>query len=47
LVHGFAVLLLDGRLERVMARLPPGTDPDALLTAMLDASTLKFIEHEP
>jgi AcrR family transcriptional regulator len=46
LVHGFAVLLLDGRLARVMARLPPGADTDVLLTAMLDASTLKFIERE-
>jgi AcrR family transcriptional regulator len=41
LVHGFAMLLLDGRLSRLMAHLPPGTDPDALLRAMLDTSTLK------
>jgi len=41
LVHGFAVLLLDGRLARVMARLPGGNDPDALLTAMFDASILQ------
>jgi AcrR family transcriptional regulator len=41
LVHGFAVLLLDGRLARVMARLPAGADPDALLTAMFDASILQ------
>ena len=41
LVHGFAMLLLDGRLNRLMAHLPPGTDPDALLRAMLDTSTLK------
>jgi AcrR family transcriptional regulator len=41
LVHGFAVLLLDGRLQRVLAQLSPGTDPEALLTKMLDASTLK------
>jgi len=31
LVHGFAVLLLDGRLGRVMARLPPSTGADAQL----------------
>jgi AcrR family transcriptional regulator len=41
LVHGFAMLLLDGGLKRVMAGLPPGTDPDALLATMLDASNLK------
>jgi AcrR family transcriptional regulator len=41
LVHGFAMLLLDGGLKRVMAGLPPGTDPDTLLATMLDASNLK------
>ena len=41
MVHGFAMLLLDGRLQRVMAQLPPGTKPDALLTMMLGASRLK------
>lgn len=34
LVHGFAMLLLDGRLKPLMARLPAGTDADALLTAI-------------
>jgi AcrR family transcriptional regulator len=34
LVHGFAMLLLDGRLKRLIARLPPGTDADALLEAI-------------
>jgi len=34
LVHGFAMLLLDGRLEPLLARLPPGTDADALLAAI-------------
>jgi AcrR family transcriptional regulator len=34
LVHGFAMLLLDGRLKPLLARLPPGTDADALLGAM-------------
>jgi AcrR family transcriptional regulator len=35
LVHGFAMLLLDGRLKPLLARLPPGTDADALLSAIL------------
>lgn len=35
LVHGFAMLLLDGRLKPLMARLPPGADADALLGAVL------------
>ena len=34
LVHGFAMLLLDGRLKPLMSRLPPGTDADALLGAI-------------
>lgn len=46
LVHGFAVLLLDGRLSRLMAHLPHGTNPEALLRAMLDASTLKQVERK-
>ena len=46
LVHGFATLLLDGPLKRLMAQLPPGTDADALLRAMLDASTLKYVERK-
>jgi AcrR family transcriptional regulator len=41
LAHGFAMLLLDGRLKRVIDGLPPGTDPDVVLAAMLDASNLK------
>lgn len=35
LVHGFAMLMLDGRLKPLMARLPAGTDADALLGAVL------------
>jgi AcrR family transcriptional regulator len=35
LVHGFAMLLLDGRLQPLLARLPPGTDADRLLAAIL------------
>jgi AcrR family transcriptional regulator len=41
LVHGFAVLLLDGRLKLLMSRLSPETGADALLKVMLDASTVK------
>jgi len=41
LVHGFATLLLDGPLQRLMSQLPAVADPEALLQAMLDASTLK------
>ncbi len=36
LVHGYAMLLLDGRLKPVIARLPPGRDEMDLLQAMLD-----------
>jgi Tetracyclin repressor-like, C-terminal domain len=35
LVHGFTMLLLDGRLTDILGRLPPGTDAEALLDAML------------
>jgi hypothetical protein len=34
LVHGFAMLLLDGRLKGLLSRLPPGTDADVLLSAV-------------
>jgi AcrR family transcriptional regulator len=34
LVHGFAMLLLDGRLKPLLSRLPPGADADALLSAI-------------
>lgn len=40
LVHGFAMLLLDGRLKPLMSRLPPGTDADALLAAI-------FVSRQP
>jgi len=46
LVHGFATLLLDGPLNRLMAQLPPGTDADALLRAVLETSTLKNVERK-
>ena len=35
LVHGFTMLLLDGRLKDILRRLPAGTDADTLLDAML------------
>jgi len=35
LVHGFTVLLLDGRLKDILHRLPAGTTPGQLLDAML------------
>lgn len=35
LVHGFAMLLLDGRLKPLISRLPPGADADALLATVL------------
>jgi AcrR family transcriptional regulator len=41
LVHGFAMLLLDGRLEPLLARLPPGTTPDALLAAVFSDTKAK------
>ena len=41
LVHGFAMLLLDGRLKPLLARLPPGTDADALLAAIFSGVKAK------
>ena len=35
LVHGFTMLLLDDRLSDILRRLPPGTDAETLLDAML------------
>jgi AcrR family transcriptional regulator len=35
LVHGFTMLLLDGRLSDILRRLPVGTDAETLLDAML------------
>jgi AcrR family transcriptional regulator len=37
LVHGFAMLLLDGRLKQIMVRLPRGTRPDMLLASIFRA----------
>jgi AcrR family transcriptional regulator len=38
LVHGFAMLLLDGRLKNTLASLPDGAGSDMLLEAVLDAA---------
>jgi AcrR family transcriptional regulator len=35
MVHGFAVLLLDGRLGHILARLPTGENEQSLIKAML------------
>lgn len=37
MVHGFTMLLLDGRLEDILQRLPEGTTADRLFEAMLTA----------
>ena len=36
MVHGFAMLMIDHRLERVLSHLPDGADERTLLRAMLD-----------
>jgi AcrR family transcriptional regulator len=41
LVHGFAMLLLDGRLGPIISRLPAGTDAEELLTAILEPARVK------
>jgi AcrR family transcriptional regulator len=41
LVHGFTMLLLDGRLADVLQWLPEGTDAATLLDAMLRASMVR------
>ena len=41
LVHGFTMLLLDGRLEDFLHRLPKGTDSTMLLDAMLKVAMAK------
>jgi AcrR family transcriptional regulator len=38
LVHGFTMLLLDGRLTDILHRLPKGTDVETLLDAMLKST---------
>jgi AcrR family transcriptional regulator len=41
LVHGFTMLLLDGRLCNILKRLPEGTDVETLLDAMLRSSVAR------
>jgi AcrR family transcriptional regulator len=41
LVHGFTMLLLDGRLADILKRLPAGTDVTTLLEAMLRAQIVR------
>jgi hypothetical protein len=40
LVHGFAMLLLDGRLSGLLGSLPGGEDADDLLNAVLAATRI-------
>ena len=41
LVHGFTILLLDGRLTAILARLPRGTTVETLLHAMLTSTVAR------
>jgi AcrR family transcriptional regulator len=41
LVHGFTMLLLDGRLKDILHRLPEGTTPEQLLDAMMRAAVAR------
>jgi AcrR family transcriptional regulator len=41
MVHGFTMLLLDGRLEDILRRSPKGTNVETLLDAMLKATVMK------
>jgi AcrR family transcriptional regulator len=41
LVHGFTMLVLDGRLKDVLSRSPSGTSVEILLEAMLKAAVIK------
>ena len=41
LVHGFAMLLLDGRLTPLLARLPPGADAETLLAEVFSGVSSK------
>jgi AcrR family transcriptional regulator len=42
LVHGFTMLLLDGRLQDILRRLPEGTDSETLLDAMLKITVARL-----
>jgi hypothetical protein len=41
LVHGFTMLLLDGRLKDILHRLPEGTSPEQLLDAMMRSTVIR------
>ena len=41
LVHGFAMLLIDGRLQGILKHLPTGTDATMLLDAMLRSMPMR------
>jgi AcrR family transcriptional regulator len=41
LVHGFTMLLLDGRLKDILHKLPDGTTPGQLLDAMMRAAVAR------
>jgi len=41
LVHGFTMLMLDGRLSDILRRLPEGTDAATLLDAMLGTTVVR------
>ena len=40
MVHGFTMLLLDGRLEDILERLPKGTTAEQLLEAILKSAAM-------
>jgi AcrR family transcriptional regulator len=42
LVHGFAMLLIDGRLKPLVAGMPDGSDEMNLLTAILSGTTFRM-----
>jgi AcrR family transcriptional regulator len=41
LVHGFTMLVLDGRLADILRRMPNGTDAETLLSAMLKSTVVR------
>jgi AcrR family transcriptional regulator len=45
LVHGFTMLLLDGRLSDILRRLPKGTDAETLLDTMLKSTLSRLSGH--
>jgi AcrR family transcriptional regulator len=45
LVHGFTMLLLDGRLADVLRRSPPGTDVETVLEMMLKMTVVPPAAH--